>query len=66
MKNDGRLYGALLHLSYNMWCDRRGLRDLNEKRRYPIPDDITGEWRPCAEFCRSFHMWCGGYGIIPA
>ena len=50
MKDDGRFYGALLHLSYNMWCDRRGLRDLNEKRRYPIPDDITGERRKKLEY----------------
>ena len=48
--DDRRLYGMLLHLGYNMWCDRRKLRDLNEKRRYPIPDDITGERRKKLEY----------------
>ena len=49
-KKDGAMYGMLLHLSYNMWCDKRELRDLNEKRRYPIPADITGERRKKLEY----------------
>jgi hypothetical protein len=49
-KLDSGMYGMLLHLSYNMWCDKRELRDLNEKRRYPIPADITGERRKKLEY----------------
>ena len=49
-KKDGAMYGMLLHLSYNMWCDKHELRDLNEKRRYPIPSDITGERRKKLEY----------------
>jgi hypothetical protein len=36
-----KLYGALLHLGYNMWSDQPHPRKTTEKRRFPYPDYLT-------------------------